>query len=73
MTAPPSGWKLQIQVGPWTVGSFNHSGSGELGFSQVVLVVKKPPTNAGDNRLGFDVWVGRSPEEGMATHSSVFA
>ena len=32
------------------MGSFNHSGLGELGFSQVVLVVKKPPTNAGDKR-----------------------
>ena len=30
--------------------------------SQVVLVVKNLPANAGDMRLGFDPGVGRSPE-----------
>ena len=30
--------------------------------SQVVLVVKNPPTNAGDiKRCGFDPWVGKIP------------
>ena len=30
--------------------------------SQVALVVKKPPANAGDmKRCGFDPWVGKSP------------
>ena len=31
------------------------------GSSQVVLVVKNPPANAGDLRLGFDPWVGKIP------------
>ena len=42
--------------------------------SQVVLVAKKPPANAGDLRDA--VWIpgsGRSLEEGMATHSSILA
>ena len=30
--------------------------------SQVALVVKNPPTNAGDmKRCGFDPWVGKNP------------
>ena len=29
--------------------------------SQVVLVVKNPPANAGDIRHGFDPWVGKFP------------
>ena len=29
--------------------------------SQVVLVVKKPPDNAGDIQLGFHPWVGKTP------------
>ena len=40
----------------------------------MALVVKNPPANAGDSkRCGFDPWLGRSPEEGMATHSSILA
>jgi len=31
-----------------------------LGASQVALVVKNPPANAG-NGLGFDPWVGELP------------
>ena len=46
-----------------------------LGASQVALVVKNPPANAGDLR---ETWVQSlgwkdSLEEGMATHSSVLA
>ena len=45
--------------------------------SQVELVVKNTPANAGDvrdKRCGFDPWVGKIPlEEGMATHSSILA
>ena len=43
--------------------------------SQVVLVVKNLPASAGDMRHRFDVRhrSGRSPEEGMATHSGIFA
>ena len=41
---------------------------------QVVLVVKKPPANAGDIRdVGLIPWLGRSMEKGMAIHSSVLA
>ena len=29
--------------------------------SQVVLVVKSPPANAGDMRKGFDPWVRKIP------------
>ena len=40
--------------------------------SQTVLVVKKPPAKAGDIRdVGSIPGSGRSPEEGMATHSSI--
>ena len=31
------------------------------GASQVALVVKNPPANAGDMRCGFDPWVGKIP------------
>ena len=34
-------------------------------------MAKNPPANAGDLRHGFDFWVENSPEEGMATHSSI--
>ena len=41
---------------------------------QVVLVVKNLPANAGDIRdLGFIPGLGRSLEEGMATHSRILA
>ena len=44
---------------------------GAVAFSQVALVVKKPPTNAGGIR---EPWGQKDPlEEGMATHSSVLA
>ena len=42
--------------------------------SQVVLVVKNLPTNAGDSRdLGSIPGFGRSPGVGSATHSSILA
>ena len=43
-----------------------------LGASQVALVVKNSPTNAGDTRdmVLIPGW-GRSLEKGMATHSSI--
>ena len=46
----------------------------EKGASQVALVIKNPPTSAGD----IETWVrslGREDplEKGMATHSSVLA
>ena len=36
-------------------------GIGKQGASQVALVVKNPPANAGPERLGFDPWVGEIP------------
>ena len=40
----------------------------------MVLVVKKPVANAGDIRdSGLILGSGRSPEEGMATHSIILA
>ena len=43
-------------------------------ISQMVLVVKDPPANAGDVRdVGSIPASGRSPEKGMAAHSSVLA
>ena len=42
--------------------------------SQVVLAGKNPPANAGDMReAGLIPGLGRSLEEGMATHSSILA
>ena len=42
--------------------------------SQVALVVKNPHANAGDVReAGLIPGLGRSLEEGMATHSSILA
>ena len=42
--------------------------------SQVALVVKNPPANAGDVRdVGLIPGLGRSPEEGMVIHSSILA
>ena len=42
--------------------------------SQAALVVKKPPTNAGDVRdVGSIPGLGRSPAGGHATHSSILA
>ena len=44
---------------------------GAVAFSQVALVVKKPPTNAGGIR---EPWGQKDPlEEGMAAHSSFLA
>ena len=40
----------------------------------MALVVKNLPANAGDIRdVGLILGSGRSPEEGMATHSSILA
>ena len=42
--------------------------------SQVVLVVKNLPANAGDMRCSFDPWVGKIPwRRAWATHSSILA
>ena len=48
---------------------------GNTALAQVMLVVKKLPANAeGDSkRHRFDPWVGKTPEEGVATHSSILA
>ena len=44
------------------------------GASEVALVVKNPPANAGDERdAGLIPGPGRSLEEGMATHSSILS
>ena len=40
----------------------------------MVLVLKNLPANAGDVRdVGLILRLGRFPEEGMATHSSILA
>ena len=45
-----------------------------MGASQVVLVVKNLPANAGDIRSMGSIPGGEdSLEEGMATHSNIFA
>ena len=38
----------------------------------MVLVVKKPPANAGDMRCGFDPWVGKIPWKGKRKPTPVF-
>ena len=46
----------------------------ETGASQVVLVVKNPPANAGDIRDAGSIPGQKDPlEEGMATHFSILA
>ena len=46
----------------------------DKGASQVVLVVKKPPANAGDVRDTGSIPVWEDPlEEGIALHSSILA
>ena len=46
----------------------------EIRASQLALVVKNLPANAGDMSPGFDPWVGKIPLEGkMATHPSIHA
>ena len=45
-----------------------------MGASQVVLVVKNPPANAGDvGDVGSSPGLGRSRGGGRATHSSILA
>ena len=45
-----------------------------LWASQMQLMVKNPPVNAGDIRdVGWIPASGRSPEEGVAAHSSILA
>ena len=45
-----------------------------IGASKVVLVVKNLPANVGGIRdVGLIPGSGRSPGEGMATHSSILA
>ena len=44
-----------------------------IGVSQVVLVVKNPLQCRRLKKHGFDPWVWKIPEEGMATHSSILA
>ena len=42
--------------------------------AQVTLMVKNPPTHAGDaGDVGYIAGLGRSPEVGMETHSSILA
>ena len=43
------------------------------GASQVALVVKNLPANAGNKRCGFQSLSGEDLEEGIATHSSILA
>ena len=54
---------------------FIHNWGGvQSGSSQVVLVVKNPPANAGDMRdMGSVPGLRRSPGEGHGTHSSILA
>ena len=58
MVAP---WELLSAAGVRTPGALDLS-SAPLGASQVALVVKNPPANAGD--MGLIPGSGRSPGEG---------
>ena len=56
---------LTMALGEWDLG-------GERWASQVVLVVKKQPVNAGDKRDVCSIHGSEDPlEEGMATHTSI--
>ena len=50
-------------------------GSGQyyMRASQVALVVKNLPNNAGDMRLGFDPWVRKIPGGGHGNALSILA
>ena len=74
------GQRSLTDYNPWgrkgsdTTEGLSLSLSSALGASQVALVVKNPPANAGDIRdSGSIPELGRSLEEGMATHSSILA
>ena len=41
--------------------------------SQVALVVKNPPVNAGDARCGFDPWVRKIPWHRKRLPTAVFS
>ena len=46
---------------------------GNLGTSQVALVVKNPPANAGDmKRCGFDLWIKKIPCRRAGQSTPVF-
>ena len=54
--------------------SYNIDAYAMIRASQVVLVVKNPPANAGDIKdMGSIPESGRSLMDGMATHSSILA
>ena len=58
--------KSRTQLSNWT--------DDDLEASQVALVVKNPPVNAGDVRdVGLIPGLGRSLDQEMATHSSILA
>ena len=44
----------------------------KLWDSQVAIVVKNPPANAGDVRDGFDLWVRKIPWRGAWQPTPVF-
>ena len=59
---------------PWGQKESDRTEQLTLWASQVVLAVKSTPANAGDMRdAGSVSRLGRSPEEGMAAHSSILA
>ena len=65
------GFTLLTIIGNWSNKVLAHS---QERASQVALVVKNPPTNAGDKiNAGSVPGLGRSLEERMATHSSIIA
>ena len=76
-------FKLKVMKNTKEMDRILHGPSSKRGFedvyhkkraSQVLLAVKNPPANAGDKRHGFHSWVGKIfLEEGMATHSNIFA
>ena len=41
-----------------------HAKKASHGTSQMLLVLKNPPTNAGDEEMRFDPWVGKIPWSG---------
>ena len=86
---PSLGWEDHLEKGtatrssilasriPWNMqprGSRVTTETLSLWASQVALVVKNPPANAGDVRnLGLIPGLGGSLEEEIATHSSILA
>jgi len=57
----PKAKKMKAKISKWDLIKLKCFCIAKKGASKVVLVVKNPPANAGDKRLGFNPWVRKTP------------